>query len=278
MAFSAALTGLVYLVTHWKEVCDWINQAIKDIKIFLGLQESDAQAFFNAERERLNKASGDEIYNALADSEDAVDGLKSAIVNIRGLMQDGSVEALGYALDALRDVPREQLSQYLSRNTLDALDVASPELDPGGVANLLQDVMREFDQKIMQTNADNAINQLGEAAEAGAEAVGSFIESLNNMPGGTYDGKGNGGGKFAGGLWNVPRDNYLARLHSGEMVLTADEARRYRAQTAAGGTVYNDTASIYIDKYNQYSGEDANALLQQMQLLQRRQRMGYGLS
>jgi hypothetical protein len=42
--------------------------------------------------------------------------------------------------------------------------------------------------------------------------------------------------------------------------------------------VYNDSASIYIDKYNQYSGADTDALLQQMQMMQRRQRMGYGLA
>lgn len=85
------------------------------------------------------------------------------------------------------------------------------------------------------------------------------------------------GGKFAGGAWNVPFDNYIARLHSGEMVLTADQARRYRAQTAAGNT-YNDSASIYIDKYNQYSGEDADALLARMQTIQRQRRSGYGLA
>jgi len=82
----------------------------------------------------------------------------------------------------------------------------------------------------------------------------------------------------AGGAWSVPFNNYLARLHSGEMVLTADQARRYRAAAASGGNTYNDSASIYIDKYNQYSGADADALLQQMQAMQRRQRMGYGLA
>ena len=33
---------------------------------------------------------------------------------------------------------------------------------------------------------------------------------------------------FAKGNWNVPYDDYLAKLHRGEMVLTASQARKYR--------------------------------------------------
>lgn len=35
-------------------------------------------------------------------------------------------------------------------------------------------------------------------------------------------------GHFAKGLWDVPYDNYLAKLHRDEMVLTASQARQYR--------------------------------------------------
>lgn len=81
---------------------------------------------------------------------------------------------------------------------------------------------------------------------------------------------------FAGGLYNVPADDYMARLHSGEMVLTADQAARYRALSASGGNTYNDSASIYVDKYYQYTDEDPRGLLDRLQALQRRQRLGYG--
>lgn len=84
----------------------------------------------------------------------------------------------------------------------------------------------------------------------------------------------------AGGLWNVPHNDYMARLHSGEMVLTAAQAARYRAQAAAGGSVnnYNDSSAIYIDKYYQRSETDAQALLNAMSVMQRRQRRGYGMA
>lgn len=43
--------------------------------------------------------------------------------------------------------------------------------------------------------------------------------------------------QHAKGLWDVPEDDYLARLHRGEMVLTADRAREYRAGN--GGVDYD---------------------------------------
>ena len=120
-------------------------------------------------------------------------------------------------------------------------------------------------------SASSSISSLSGAAASAAEHIASHFTGES---GASHAGV---GGKFAGGAWNVPFNNYIAQLHAGEMVLTADQARRYRAQAAAGNT-YNDSASIYIDKYNQYSGADADALLAQMQAMQRRRRMGYGLA
>ena len=67
---------------------------------------------------------------------------------------------------------------------------------------------------------------------------------------------GSGGTSHAAGLTYVPYDGYLAQLHRGEMVLTALEARAYRAQQfadygalaaleARGGTVNNDYRRAY---------------------------------
>lgn len=125
-------------------------------------------------------------------------------------------------------------------------------------------------------SVNDSISTLGTtAADAASKIVRGFESEVTGESGTSHSGS---HGKFAGGMWNVPFNNYLAKLHSGEMVLTADQARRYRAAAASGGNTYNDSASIYIDKYNQYSGADADALLQQMQMMQRRQRMGYGLA
>ena len=52
-------------------------------------------------------------------------------------------------------------------------------------------------------------------------------------------------GSHAGGLDYVPYNNYVANLHRGEMVLTADEATQYRKgnENAEGGMTFN----IYIN-------------------------------
>lgn len=50
------------------------------------------------------------------------------------------------------------------------------------------------------------------------------------------------------------------------------------APTAGGsGTTVNESASIYIDKYNQYSGSDAEELLGMMSDMNKTKRRGYGL-
>lgn len=43
-------------------------------------------------------------------------------------------------------------------------------------------------------------------------------------------------GTHAKGAWDIPYNNYRARLHRGEMVLTASQARKYRDGEGMGGT------------------------------------------
>ena len=62
---------------------------------------------------------------------------------------------------------------------------------------------------------------------------GKFEFSINLTKGGTHAGNDEsidyeGEGSHAKGLWSVPYDDYVARLHRDEMVLTASQAREYR--------------------------------------------------
>jgi hypothetical protein len=59
-------------------------------------------------------------------------------------------------------------------------------------------------------------------------------------------------GSHAGGLDNVPFDNYLANLHQGEMVLTREEAEGYRAGNALPGrqsevSIDNSSPTVIIN-------------------------------
>lgn len=73
------------------------------------------------------------------------------------------------------------------------------------------------------------------------------------------EGIGGFGRSHAAGLNYVPYDNYAANLHKGEMVLTALEARAYRAERSLE-TIQNNTAITFGDiNVNLSSGSEASA-------------------
>ena len=113
------------------------------------------------------------------------------------------------------------------------------------------------------------VNQYSEAYANGASTIQGIIDGINSRIGLLQNrvgrvqslaaqaaSAGGGGTPHAAGLTYVPYDGYLAQLHRGEMVLTALEARAYRAQQfadygalaaleARGGTVNNDYRRAY---------------------------------
>ena len=88
---------------------------------------------------------------------------------------------------------------------------------------------------------------------------------------------GGSGGKFgaldkwfgmnfhANGLWDVPYDGYLARLHKGERVMTAREV-----------SSRNYSSNLYVESMYMNNGTDAAGLAAAMAAAQRRTMSGYG--
>lgn len=75
-------------------------------------------------------------------------------------------------------------------------------------------------------------------------------------------------GSHAGGMDYVPYNNYVANLHRGEMVLTADEADEYRKGTAktAGGMTFNiDVNGIQFSDVNSMAHALANQISYELQ-------------
>ena len=72
-------------------------------------------------------------------------------------------------------------------------------------------------------------------------------------------------GDHANGLWSVPYDGYLARLHKGERVMTAREV---------SSRSYN--SNLYVESMYMNGGTDAAGLAAAMAAAQRRQMSGYG--
>lgn len=74
-----------------------------------------------------------------------------------------------------------------------------------------------------------------------------------------------GDGDHANGLWSVPYDGYLARLHKGERVMTAREVQSR-----------NYSSNLYVESMYMNGGTDAAGLAAAMAAAQRRQMSGYG--
>ena len=75
-------------------------------------------------------------------------------------------------------------------------------------------------------------------------------------------------GSHAGGLDYVPYNNYVANLHRGEMVLTADEATAYRKGEAnmAGGMTFNiDINGIQFNDVNSMAHALVNQISYELQ-------------
>ena len=71
-------------------------------------------------------------------------------------------------------------------------------------------------------------SELGVTAEGVGTAGTNVVNALNNLAGDLGGNPGEEDGSHAKGLWNVPYDDYVARLHRGEMVLSSSQAREYR--------------------------------------------------
>lgn len=80
-----------------------------------------------------------------------------------------------------------------------------------GVGNLVLNIIPNIFSGPQNSNND----PMG-VFQGGSHGFGSDIPGFVSLPG------------HASGMWNVPKDDYLARLHRGEMVLNASRARDYR--------------------------------------------------
>ena len=78
------------------------------------------------------------------------------------------------------------------------------------------------------------------------------------------------------GLDFVPRDNYLARLHQGEAVLTADEARDWRNGRSGQQEVYHEEAIITGNNFYIQQESDIYDLAVELSSLRRESRRGRG--
>ena len=102
---------------------------------------------------------------------------------------------------------------------------------------------------------------------------GGDFASYNRM---IMDGSYDPDGSHKTGLDFVPRDNYLARLHQGEAVLTADEAREWRNGKFGRNEEYHDETIISGNTFVIRQESDVYNLAVQIANMKRDKRRGRG--
>lgn len=134
------------------------------------------------------------------------DGLALAVENVKSRMQ----EAADDYVEKVGDLDQEAAATEAATNTMSGLVSGIDSSTPG--------VLAKLDQLASQMKSQLTGSFANYTLTIKADIKGS------NIPG------------AKSGLDYVPYDDYLVRLHKGETVLTAEEARAYRAGKAAGAS------------------------------------------
>ena len=134
------------------------------------------------------------------------DGLALAVENVNARMQ----EAADSYVEKVGDLDQEAAATEAATNTMSGL-VAGIDSSTPGVLDKLDSLASQ-----MKSRLTNSFTNYTLTIKANIKG--------SNVPG------------AKSGLDYVPYDDYLVRLHKGEKVLTAEEARAYRAGESAGAS------------------------------------------
>lgn len=159
---------------------------------------ADATVLFNNLATSINKYAESGTGTA--------DGLALAVENVKARMQ----EAADSYVEKVGDLDQEAAATEAATNTMSGL-VAGIDSSTPGVLDKLDSLASQMKSRLTNSFANYTLT-------IKANIKGS------NVPG------------AKSGLDYVPYDDYLVRLHKGEKVLTAEEARAYRTGKSAGAS------------------------------------------
>ena len=202
------------------EKADLAGISVDGLSQYLASMSTGEQAGFLAGlRDELEDMSGgtDGLSKKLAELMDNVsayeaagtepsDGLALAVENVNARMQ----EAADSYVEKVGDLDQEAAATKAATNTMSGL-VAGIDSSTPGVLAKLDSLASQMKSRLTNSFANYTLT-------IKANIKGS------NVPG------------AKSGLDYVPYDDYLVRLHKGEKVLTAEEARAYRAGESAGAS------------------------------------------
>ena len=188
-------------------------------KYLASMSDGEKAGFLAGVREELEDMSGgtDGLSRKFAELMDNVsayeaagtetsDGLALAVENVKSRMQ----EAADSYVEKVGDLDQEAAATEAATNTMSGL-VAGIDSSTPGVLAKLDSLASQMKSRLTNSFANYTLT-------IKANIKGS------NVPG------------AKSGLDYVPYDDYLVRLHKGEKVLTAEEARAYRSGKSAGAS------------------------------------------
>ncbi len=215
----------------------------------------------------MEEAAGDSEKQAEVISEYAVEGARLLREKLPEYVQTGKI-LLGGVKDGLKEMAPELWAAAgpLLQDFLNNLEAKGPEVVSKLVTGITDALPKlgELAGDMVYKLTTYLLDNLDEIAAAGlklgvafmeaiAEAIGGAVAALHeklsgvfsllstNMhfqTTGTFQPMNIPG--YESGLYRVPYDDYLARLHKDEMVLTAGEAALYRSGRGPGRTVYSN--------------------------------------
>lgn len=184
------------------------------------MSTEDAAGVLAALRTELDKvewgsADATDLFNNLATSINkyaesgtgTADGLALAVENVKSRMQ----EATDSYVEKVGDLDQEAAATEAATNTMSGLVSGIDSSTPGVLAKL-DSLASQMKSRLTNSFANYTLT------------------IKTNIKGSDY------ARPHKNGLDYVPYDDYLARLHKGETVLTAEEARAYRAGKSAGAS------------------------------------------
>lgn len=204
--------------------------------------------------------------------------LSTTIQNViawAGQMKSNAIDAastfLNNVIEFFTQLPGK-VAEWFTRTVEKVAEWAGEMKDKGVQAakDLVDAVVRgikELPGKIFDFGVDAAKSLLEGIKSMGSwlkKQLGNFVDGLVTGFTGTLQAN----GSHAGGMDYVPYNNYVANLHRGEMVLTADEAAAYRkgeANTAVGMTFNIDINGIQFNDVNSMAHALANQISYELQ-------------
>lgn len=221
------------LISPINDFIDSIKQAIKAIGAFLGIDTSgwfggdgiplpsEMKEFKTSDKYSTAHLDDSQIQSLIAMRQLIKDNPGALFTGSDGVTREGSAAFKKTFEDTMR-------AAGFDDTVIQKFSDGIANLSDSGFADLMTTLRNaegfydESGNKIsgMGDNAQTAavrVNTLGSAASNAASELNSIqAPDLSGIPG------------HAKGLWDVPHDNYLARLHRGETVLTESRAREYR--------------------------------------------------